>query len=282
MAGCLVIRPRFDLVTSISFEWCGEVVGWLRDAGFGVIDLAEGDAVRGRVEAAVEEYDPSLVVFYDHGDENGLLQQGGRGYVVDKRNDHILSGREVFTLACSWGRDGGIHAWRKGAKAVWCYIDVFAFTSEALDEFRRFANSGLRFRLEGRSWKECLQLARQLAGELCRKLIEEGKYLSAVILQEDADALRCYTDETPPETSKCFARRLLIKLLGPERAWRIGGMYIAGLVLSLTGWGIAIHDFAHQVYELRGTILSLEGGYVGFAMILVGVVLLAVERIVLE
>jgi len=47
-----------------------------------------------------------------------------------------------------------------------------------------------------------------------------------------------------------------------------------GTILSLTGWGIAAHDFAHQVYQLKGTVLSLEGGYVGLALCLIGIILL--------
>jgi hypothetical protein len=270
-----VVRPRFDPATEVSFGWCGELVDLLEGNGIQVTDLQADDATREIVEASIQSEDPWLVVFYDHGDEHGLVEQGGRGYVVDKRNDDLLAGREVYTLACSWGRDGGVDAWRKGARAVWCYVDEFSFTSEALEEFRVFANSGLRFRLEGRSWEECLQLTRRLAEELCRRLVGEGKYISAVALQDDADALRCYTEGSPPDTSRCLARRLLIRLLGAERAWRIGRRESTGWMLVLIGYGVALHDYAHQVYELRGTVFSLEGGYLGFAMMLAGLILLS-------
>jgi len=274
MVECVVIRPRFDEASGVSFEWCGEVVHMLKEKGVSLVDLAGEDAVRSVVEETVRREDPKLVVFYDHGDSRGLLGQD-KGYVIDKGNDGLLAGREIYTLACLWGSDGGVDAWRKGARAVWCYVEEFSFTSEALEEFRVFANSGLRFRIEGRTWEECLRLAKELAEELCRRLVGEGKYISAVALQDDADALRCYTKDNPPETSRCLARRLLIKLLGPERAWRIGRRESAGWMLTLIGYGVALHDYAHQVYELRGTVLSLEGGYLGFAMMLAGLILLS-------
>lgn len=47
-----------------------------------------------------------------------------------------------------------------------------------------------------------------------------------------------------------------------------------GNILFLIGFGIALHDFAHQVWELKGTVLSLEGGYIGFFLMLIGYILI--------
>jgi len=51
-------------------------------------------------------------------------------------------------------------------------------------------------------------------------------------------------------------------------------MLIIALILTFVGYGVALHDFAHQVWELKGTVISLEGGYVGFIMLLIGLALL--------
>ena len=51
-------------------------------------------------------------------------------------------------------------------------------------------------------------------------------------------------------------------------------MLIIALILTFVGYGVALHDFAHQVWELKGTVISLEGGYVGFIMLLIGLTLL--------
>jgi hypothetical protein len=221
MVECVVIRPCFDEASSISFEWCSEVIGWLREKNISLIDLAKDDAVRSKVEEAIQRENPQLIVFYNHGDTQGLLEQDGENYVIDKKNDYMLSGKELYTLACLYGADAGIDAWKKGAIAVWCYIKEFGFTTEALTEFKNFANSGIKFKLEGKTWEESLQQTKNLAKQLCQKLINEGKYISAIILQQDSDALRCYTQNNPPETSTCIFRKLLIKILGPQKAWRI-------------------------------------------------------------
>ena len=39
-------------------------------------------------------------------------------------------------------------------------------------------------------------------------------------------------------------------------------------VIYFVSLGVAIHDFAHQVWELRGFHNLLEGGYIAFGFIL--------------
>jgi len=53
-------------------------------------------------------------------------------------------------------------------------------------------------------------------------------------------------------------------------------LFLISLILIFVGYGVALHDFAHQVWELKGTVISLEGGYVGFTILLVGLVILII------
>ena len=39
---------------------------------------------------------------------------------------------------------------------------------------------------------------------------------------------------------------------------------ISLLILFGIFYGISLHDFIHQAWELKGTFFSLEGGYIGF------------------
>ena len=48
-------------------------------------------------------------------------------------------------------------------------------------------------------------------------------------------------------------------------------------IILLIGYGIALHDFAHQVWELKGTVISLEGGYIGFIIMLIGLIILLIN-----
>jgi len=233
--------------------------------------LLKDKAVRENFEREVGRHD--IVVFYDHGDERGLYAQGGATYIVDKKNNHLLKGRVIYTLACTWCSDGGIDTWRKGAKVVWGYVDVFGFTLTDEKLFEECANYGLIAVLkEGLSWEEALEKAKKKFDEAIKKARDGW---SIVWLRHNRDALVCYTENNPPKTSRCLFRRFLIWLLGAKRAWQVRFAKLISLILTCVGYGIALHDFAHNVWELKGTIFSPEGGYIGFSMMAVGIVMLA-------
>ncbi|MCS7387170.1 MAG: hypothetical protein NDF55_10675 [archaeon GB-1867-005] len=267
----LAIAPRYDEATEYSYKWIKKLMEEL-EAEY--TPLFESDATRENFEKEVENH--SIVVFYDHGDEVGLYAQGGRTYVIDKRNNHLLKGKIIYTMACLWGIDGGIDTWKKGAKVVWAYKDVFAFTNYDEELFMECANYGLIIVIkEGVSWEEAVEKAKKKFDEAIEKA-EDG--WTKIWLRHDRDALVCYTENNPPETSTCMLRQLAIKLFGAKRAWKLRRAKVFALMLTCVGYGIALHDFAHQVWELKGTSLSLEGGYIGFIMMLAGLLLLFLDH----
>jgi hypothetical protein len=259
----LAVRPLFDEVTSYTYRWLGEVIETVKP----VIDLKGSEAVRERFVETVEKYDPSMIIHYDHGVEDGWIGND-TGKIVDLENVELLAGREIYTLNCLSARKLGVEAFKKGAKAYWGFVDVFAFTSEDEEYFKEFANNGLRLRLQGLPWEECLQKTLEKADELVNKLVSAGRIISAIALSHDKNSLVCYTVKNPPR-STCFLRRLAAKIFG-LKAWRISRRQALGWMFFLVGYGVSLHDFTHQVYELKGTVISLEGGYVGFALIMAG------------
>jgi hypothetical protein len=156
---------------------------------------------------------------------------------------------------------------------------VFTFTTDALEEFKEFAVSGLRFRLQSKSWEECLQLSKELAKSLAQKLVEDGKYIASIILQGDSDALVCYTPNSPPE-SKCVFRKMAIRIFGHEVGWKIGRMFPVSVALFFLGFGIALGKLTHLLWEIGGLeeVFSPQGDYVGYALMLIGF-LLAYQQI---
>lgn len=50
--------------------------------------------------------------------------------------------------------------------------------------------------------------------------------------------------------------------------------------LFILGLGIALHDFAHELYLVGGyrEILSIQGGYIGFIMMIVAFFILVKEK----
>lgn len=259
----LVIAPRFDEVTEYSRRWVERL---LDELSIEVEKLFDADATRVNFERRVGEH--SLIVFYDHGDRAGLLEQGGKGYVIDKGNAHLLKGREIYTLACLWCSDGGVDAWRKGARVVWGYVKEFVFTIEEEELFMECANYGLVVRFkEGVSWEEAFERAIEKFNEAIGRARDGW---SKVWLRYDRDALVCYTRSRPPMRSSCPLRNMLIRVLGAGIAWKVEFREVIGFMMMWIGYGVALHDYIHQVWELRGTIFSVEGGYIGFLIWVIG------------
>jgi len=270
----LLVAPVFDEVTPYSYDWSREVKAILESKGYEVKDLSGTEISRKDVEKHLDDVD--LFCFYDHGSENALW--GSRKEpVIDLSNVKLLSGKEVFTMACLSAKRLGVEAWKSKSKVYWGYCEPFIFTTDSLEEFKKFANCGINFRLEGKSWKECLSLAKELGNKLAEELSKAGKFIAASCMRNDVNALRCYNGEAP--ATKCFFRKIALKIFGSLAGWRLSKKTALGWFLSLVGWGITAHDFSHQVWELKGTVFSMEGGYVGLILLLIGLFLLSYEHI---
>ena len=193
----IIVAPRFDEATSYTFEWSREIKSLFEHSGYAVIDISGRPVSRSEVEEILKRNPNSLYIHYGHGNEDCHYGSANEK-IVDLKNVNILSNHEVYCVNCLSAKKLGVEAYKNGAIAYWGYIENFVFTTDALDEFRMFANAGLKFWLEGNEWEKCLKLTKELANELYQKLIESGKYIAAVFLRLDADALRCYTANNPP------------------------------------------------------------------------------------
>ena len=205
----LVTAPVFDDVTPHSYRWSREAKSLLESA-YEVVDLSGGIVSRKDVEEILPDVD--LFAFYDHGSEDALF---GSQYlaVVDLANVQLLTGKDCYTMACSSAKILGVQAHKIKARSYWGYYDPFSFTTDALDEFQEFANCGLKFRLQGLSWSDCLKKAKELGYRLAEELSRAGKYVASVLMRQDTDILRCYDGETPP-AEPCRVSRLIVKLFG--------------------------------------------------------------------
>jgi hypothetical protein len=219
MSIAILVAPKFDSATEYSYDWSCKAKDMLEEKGYKIIDIGGRRVSRIEVTEALKENSVAIYIHYNHGSEDAHWGSENEA-VVDLENVGLLSGRETYCMNCLSAKKLGVEAWKGKATGYWGYSEVFTFTTEALDEFGEFANSGLKFRLEGKSWKECLQLAKDLAESLAQKLVAAGKYIASVILQGDADALRCYTEDMPPP-SDCAFRRLAIRLFGPKIGWKL-------------------------------------------------------------
>ena len=131
---------------------------------------------------------------------------------------------------------------------------------------------------EGKSWEEIYEEAVKKFDEAIER-VEDG--WSKIWLRHNRDALVCYTENNPPETSKCMFRRFAIKLLGAKRAWKIRKVKLIGLFSALIGWGIATHAIANELYYKGGyqEIFKPQGEWIGLALNIIGIILLSWDYI---
>jgi len=77
------------------------------------------------------------------------------------------------------------------------------------------------------------------------------------------------------EKGKLLDKEKIKTLIGTEMFSREG----AGIMVFSISFGIALHDFCHALYEVGGHthILTPQGGYFGFAGIIIGFLILALK-----
>ncbi|MEM1523528.1 MAG: hypothetical protein QXU69_10885 [Thermofilaceae archaeon] len=264
MMKAIVVAPRFDTATEYTYQWSREVVDLLKSMGYTVLEFS-GRVDRREVESALAEHREALFVFYDHGSEDSLWAHFGK--LIDLSNVHLLAGRDCYTVACLSAKRLGVEAYKAGCRAYWGYTIEFAFTTDAADYFKEFANYGLKLRVkEGRSWRECLDKAKQLARQLATKLISMGNIVAGVLMIRNADALVCYDGE-PPE-AKCPFRRVAVKLFGKKVGWRLSRLFACSTLLFGLGLGTAIHDFFVECADpLR---FPPHGFWIGACLVVIG------------
>jgi len=191
-----------------------------------IFDCSKDAATRKNVIGVLAAHLQANFLYFDHGSEQGLVAQGGEEYIIDKGNDGLLAGRIVYTLACSWGADGGWHAKRNGDNAVHCYVENGGLETTALKEFQESFNYGFRLLHERMQTGEpnfqgILELEKKRMTELSDKLMSQGNVMAAAWMNTNRDSLRWYNGEAEPPESKCFWRRLAVKLFGKKRGWKL-------------------------------------------------------------
>lgn len=270
----IVIRPviKDDEVTSICYDEAQEVVDYAQSKGWKVIDIAKDDAVREKVEQTLKEHPNVLVCHYNHGAEDAWWGSDSRK-CVNINNVEVLANRECYAQNCSSAKKLGVEAWKLKA-TYWGYTDVYVFTIDEKEYFKKFNNYGIKLRIDGEEWSEALKKTKKLAEELVKELLDKGKAFAAACLHRNAEILVLYDEEHPP-TSDCLIRRISIKLFGPRIGWKLTRMFPLSLALFFLSMGVMLHDFCHECWLYGGysEILSLHGFYIGFILAIVSFLL---------
>lgn len=205
----ILCRPRFDSATEHTFAFATQILQWCQQAGISVVELAEDEAVRARVEQELAK-EVDLFIHYDHGDEDSLIGQDKRA-VIDLKNSDRLADKEVFTLACLSAKSLGMEVWRKGG-TYWGYTEVVSFTTDSLAEFQEAFNCGFHYRfIESDSRQNALTRAKETFERLTFELVDAGETLAAILMRENGDNL-VYYDAHEPEEEKEGCLLTLLKL----------------------------------------------------------------------
>lgn len=220
MADWLMVRPLFDEVTQYTFDEGQDVLDYFEEKGISYIDLAKEDAVREKVEEILKENADINILHYDHGSEDKIWGND-ESPVIDLNNIKLLKGRDCYNNNCSSAKKLGIEAWKLRA-TFWGYTDVFIFSTDSLEEFKTAVNWGIKRRVDGLSWKDCLQKTKEKMTELIDKLVETGRALAASCMRHDREHLVCYNAHPPGEDdTDCWFRKQAIHLFGPKFGWKL-------------------------------------------------------------
>jgi len=207
----VLVRPRFDEVTPYTFDFAAEILQWCQETSIDTIELAEGEAIRARVEEELAK-GVDLFIHYDHGNEDALIGQDEKA-VIDLNNCHLLASKETYTLACLSAKSLGVEVWRKGGK-YWGYTEVVSFTTDALAEFQQAFNCGFHYRfIEGDSHQNALKRAKEVFTDLSFMLVDDGKTLAALCMRQNRDSLVYYNGQKPEKGKGCLLALLKLPKL---------------------------------------------------------------------
>lgn len=207
----ILVRPRFDEVTPYTFDFASQILQWCQQAGISVVELAEDNAVRARVEAELAQ-DIDLFIHYDHGNKDALIGQDEKA-VLDLKNCALLADKETYTLACLSAKSLGVEVWRKGGK-YWGYKEVVSFTTDALSAFQEAFNCGFCYRfIEGDSHENALKRAKEVFTGLSFMLVDAGKTFAAICMRQNRDNLVYYNAHKPEEKEGCLLALLKLPKL---------------------------------------------------------------------
>jgi len=193
---CLLINPRFDRASNFSYAWSVALIPALKSMGWDVITIGNREVRRLEVERAIEERNPELIIFYDHGKPDSLM--GARTEpVFNIENARRLKDREVYTTACLSALDLGKAAARIGSKVYWGSSKPIMLTTTSNWVFKRHQNAGILRKIMAPqlSWDDAFDYAYKVGDNLVKFLIGEGKPLESSAILNNNNGLTAYVRE---------------------------------------------------------------------------------------
>lgn len=236
----LIVAPKFDTATEYSHEW---IMRLIKEHGFNPDYLLD---IYGATKKSFDQnwpiLDPDTLIFYDHGNETGLIANPEEGsdrveYLLYVNKVYKLKNKAVFTMACLSAKKFGLEAYKARCKEYWGAIESIGFIPSDERLFGEVYNMGVKMRFQdGHSITDTLKA---MEAKFNENIDKATNGFTKMWLRKDRDMWRCWSDETPPpeEETKCFFRKLAVRYLG-AKGWKIPSLYT-----MLTRWGELQEDF---------------------------------------
>jgi hypothetical protein len=164
--------------------------------GWDVITIGNREVRRSEVESAIEERNPELIIFYDHGKPDSLMG-ARREPVFTIENARLLKNREVYTTACLSALELGKEAVRRGSKVYWGSSKPVMLTTTSNWAFKRHLNDGILRKIMAPqlSWDDAFDHAYKVGENIVKFFLGEGKPLEASSVINNNNGLTAYVGE---------------------------------------------------------------------------------------
>ena len=166
------------------------------DKGWTVKDLSINDATREKIEEALDDFNPTMVIHYDHGSDFTLWGQETNNSEagIDELNVDEAAGTVISTVACSSASGLGPAAIGEGVKSYIGYTDLHGFVIGRDAEFGAAANAANFALLEGKTTQEAFDIGWAAYDNLVNHFLAIGDDVSAGLALHDRDCLALLGD----------------------------------------------------------------------------------------
>jgi hypothetical protein len=260
----LLIRPKVpgDAYTEIgSHGWAEDVKTKAIAEGWSVTDLSANDATRAKIEDAINDVRPHLIIHYDHGSSLTLWGQKSNALEpgLDDGNIALASERMVSTVSCQSANGLGPFAITQGVISYLGYTENHSFWTHRTAEFGTAANAANFVLLEGGTAQEAFDAGWNAYDVLYTNLLTAGDLVTAATALHDRDCLALLgssTSTAPPPCICSFAQPLHCRRGLPDYSCK--GLPLVQCIISLPDahhckygnpW---VACKAHPIHELCG------------------------------
>lgn len=127
MRKLLITRPDHDDATYYLYYWSEEIIRAAEERGFKVFDLAKSKANKENFISYMKSHNPKFVILNGHGSSNKIFGYKDEVLVEEKKDEDILNGKIVYTIACEAAKSLGWSAVGKGCLCFIGYKERFTF-----------------------------------------------------------------------------------------------------------------------------------------------------------